>query len=242
MAGWHQATRSDTAVRSGISGMGAGVGDEPPRLQVRRDGGCACVLHPQCSERRFRRWCRSSESNGPTAYKALKVSRPVAFGAPRRANQGVAFRWAPVAFARGRAGRAGTQCVKFGAECPNRTDDLPLTVPLRLSPPLVRGLDYPLAVACSHAIGSPRLVSTPSRFRRLGSGLALPVRALAFPEFEGFYSRRFRTGHSYRFKAVALPTELTRHRERKSIPAGPLVDPQRCPPPPQQVPPKMNAT
>jgi len=57
-----------------------------------------------------------------------------------------------------------------GAECLTRTDDLPLTVPLRLSPPVVCGLDYPLALA--DALGSPRLVSTPSCLRKLGSGLA----------------------------------------------------------------------
>src|SRR5882724_7890939 len=97
---------------------------------------------------------------------------------------------------------------KIGAECLNRTDDLPLTVPLRLSPPSVRGLDYPLAMAV--ALGSPRLVSTPSRSRAwLGIGTAQHW-AIAFPEFEGLYSRRFRRG-TRRHKAVALPTELTRH-------------------------------
>lgn len=95
-----------------------------------------------------------------------------------------------------------------GAECLNRTDDLPLTLPLRLSPPDVCGLDYPLAIA--NTLGPPRLVSTPSHdWAWLGIGLA--QRALAFPEFEGFYSRHFQRGTRY-FKAVALPTELTRHR------------------------------
>lgn len=50
-----------------------------------------------------------------------------------------------------------------GAECLTRTDDLPLTVPLQLSLPVVRGLDYPLALAATAALGPPRLVSTPSR-------------------------------------------------------------------------------
>lgn len=58
----------------------------------------------------------------------------------------------------------------------------------------VRGLDYPLAIARVRAAGSPRLVSTPSRGSGLGSGSAWPEWALAFPEFEGFYSRRFRRG------------------------------------------------
>ena len=49
-----------------------------------------------------------------------------------------------------------------GAECLTRTDDLPLTVPLQLSLPVVRGLDYPLTLAATAALGPPRLVSTPS--------------------------------------------------------------------------------
>lgn len=105
-----------------------------------------------------------------------------------------------------------------GAEYLTRTDDLPLTLPLRLSPPVVCGLDYPLAVIASKAtLGPPRLVSTPSSTlsaRRLGSGLAWPWKALAFPEFEGLYSRRFRRG-TRKFKADALPTELTRHTEAR---------------------------
>jgi hypothetical protein len=49
--------------------------------------------------------------------------------------------------------------------------------PLRLSPPplpSVCGLDYPFAVAVE-ALGAARLVSTPSRFTGLGSGLPLKV-------------------------------------------------------------------
>lgn len=59
--------------------------------------------------------------------------------------------------------------MKNGAECRSRTDDLPLTLPHRLLPPIVRGLDYPLAIA--DALGPLRLVSTPSQIG-LGSGLA----------------------------------------------------------------------
>jgi hypothetical protein len=50
----------------------------------------------------------------------------------------------------------------------------------------------------------------------LGSGLAWPHRALAFPEFEGFCTCRFPQGTRI-FKAVALPAELTRHSFRSSI-------------------------
>jgi hypothetical protein len=51
-----------------------------------------------------------------------------------------------------------------GAECLTRTDDLPLTLPLRLSPPAPLGRSWS-GLSLSHgpkALGSPRLVSTPS--------------------------------------------------------------------------------
>ncbi len=52
--------------------------------------------------------------------------------------------------------------------------------------------------------------------RGLGSGLAWPGWAVAFPEFEGFCTCRFRQGTRI-FKAVALPAELTRHSFKSSI-------------------------
>lgn len=86
--------------------------------------------------------------------------------------------------------RAVAIAANAGAACLTRTDDLPLTLPLRLSPPIVCGLDYPLAMA--NALGPPRLVSTPSCQRQAWLGIGIAVKALAFPEFEGFYSHRFR--------------------------------------------------
>ena len=66
-----------------------------------------------------------------------------------------------------------------GAACLTRTDDLPLTLPLRLSPPIVCGLDYPLAIA--NALGSPRLVSTPSCQRQAWLGIGIALMGLSFP-------------------------------------------------------------
>lgn len=83
-----------------------------------------------------------------------------------------------------------------GAECLTRTDDLPLTVPLRLSPPAIEGRSW-AGLSLSHspwALGSPRLVSTPSPDTGAWLGIGLAVAALAFPEFEELYSSGFPKG------------------------------------------------
>ena len=57
----------------------------------------------------------------------------------------------------------------------------------------VRGLDYPLAMANCRCRPPPSSLYTfPAGWAWLGIGMAL--RALAFPEFEGFCTRRFRRG------------------------------------------------
>ena len=68
--------------------------------------------------------------------------------------------------------------------------------------PEVRGLDYPFTMAPRGAAGAARLVSTPSLRGPVPPGLARDRHgsrpgALAFPEFERFYSRRFHRGTRY---------------------------------------------
>ena len=64
----------------------------------------------------------------------------------------------------------------------------------------VRGLDYPFALARFLALGAARLVSTPSPpsvhsdGAWFGIGKADTSPAVAFPEFEQFYSCRFQQG------------------------------------------------
>ena len=78
----------------------------------------------------------------------------------------------------------------------------------------VCSLDYPFIIAGRPALDAARLVSTPSppavKPAELGSGSAwVAYGPLAFPEFEQFYSRRFRRGTQTWFKSVVSTNSTT---------------------------------
>ena len=75
--------------------------------------------------------------------------------------------------------------------------------------------DYPLTLAPESALGSARLVSTPSRTGRAWLGIGMGRRPLAFPEFERFAPIRFRLGRQNISPRECSTSELQQHWRRR---------------------------
>lgn len=75
------------------------------------------------------------------------------------------------------------------------------------------GWTVPLPWTCLHrSVGTARPVSTPSVHKeRLGSGLARPLQAVAFPDFERIHHNVSSYGAQLNRNPVLYPTELRGH-------------------------------